>query len=110
MGMALAGIINLVMLKDTKKEDIERLAQLARIDIEGKETGLVKDAENILEYFEQLKDVNTDNISPMSGASDMVNQAEADDIDRDFLQKGIESFPETKDGYLKVPGVMKNND
>ncbi|MCK9497297.1 MAG: Asp-tRNA(Asn)/Glu-tRNA(Gln) amidotransferase subunit GatC [Candidatus Colwellbacteria bacterium] len=108
--MALAGIINLVMLKDIKKEDIERLAQLARIDIEGKEAGLVKDAENILEYFEQLKDVNTDNISPMSGASDMVNQAEADDIDKGLLQKGIESFPETKDGYLKVPGVMKNND
>jgi aspartyl-tRNA(Asn)/glutamyl-tRNA(Gln) amidotransferase subunit C len=107
--MAVAGIINLVMPMDIRKEDIERLARLARIDIQGKEEELVKDALNILEYFEQLKDIRTDNISPMSGATDMVNCADSDDVDKTFLQKGVESFPESKEGYLRVPGVMKGD-
>ena len=98
-----------------KKEDIEYLAKLARIDLaeeEGKK--LLKDAEAILGYFEELKQADTGDISPSagwrSGATDMTNKTDKDEVNQELIQKGIESFPESEKGCLKVPGVMKNSD
>ncbi|MFA5053142.1 MAG: Asp-tRNA(Asn)/Glu-tRNA(Gln) amidotransferase subunit GatC [Parcubacteria group bacterium] len=88
--------------------DIERLAKLARVDIEGKEEKLLKDAEEILGYFEELKQVDTENILPLSGATEIVNAVGKDEINSELLEKGIASFPETEKGCLKVPGVMIN--
>jgi aspartyl-tRNA(Asn)/glutamyl-tRNA(Gln) amidotransferase subunit C len=94
---------------DIKKEDIEHLSVLSRIDLEGKEDELLKDADAILGYFEELKQVNTDDIAPMAGATDMTNRSEADEVDEELKGKGIESFPEAEQGYLKVPGVRKKD-
>ena len=98
-----------------KKEDIEHLAKLARIDLTGaEEKKLLKDAEAILGYFEELKQADTDGMPPSagfrSGATDMVNRTDEDGINQELIQKGIESFPESEKGCLKVPGVMKNSD
>jgi len=90
------------------KEDIQRLAELSRIDLQGKEEKLLIDAEKILGYFEELTQVDTDGISPMAGATNMVNIASADDVNEELVQKGIESFPESVKGCLKVPGVMRD--
>jgi aspartyl-tRNA(Asn)/glutamyl-tRNA(Gln) amidotransferase subunit C len=94
-----------------KKEDIEHLAKLARIDLTGAEEGkLLHDAEAILGYFEELKGADTDGISPMAGAAMAANITDRDEANNELIQKGIESFPESERGYLKVPGVMKNSD
>ncbi|MFA4999361.1 MAG: Asp-tRNA(Asn)/Glu-tRNA(Gln) amidotransferase subunit GatC [Parcubacteria group bacterium] len=90
--------------------NIERLAKLARISIQGKEKKLLKDAEAILGYFEELKQVDTENISPMTGATEIVNVTDEDEVNKELIQKGIESFPETEKGCLKVPGVMANTE
>jgi len=90
------------------KEDIQRLAELARIDLQGKEEKLLIDAEKILGYFEELTQVDTDGISPMAGATNMVNITDADNVSEELIQKGIESFPESVSGCLKVPGVMRD--
>ena len=73
------------------KEDIQRLAELARIDLQGKEEKLLIDAEKILGYFEELTQVDTDGISPMAGATNMVNIASIDNVSEELIQKGIES-------------------
>ena len=91
-----------------KKEDIQYIAELARINLQGEEDRLLKDAEAIFSYFEELTQVDTDGISPMAGATNMVNIASADDVNEELVQKGIESFPESVKGCLKVPGVMRD--
>jgi len=90
------------------KEDIQRLAELARVDLQGKEEKLLIDAKEILGYFEELAQVDTDGITPITGATNMTNIASADDINEEIIRKGIESFPESVKGCLKVPGVMRD--
>lgn len=96
------------MDKGLDKEKLEHLAKLARIDLpEGKEDKLLHDAENILGYFDELKQLDTDNIEPMTGGTDLVNAAREDERSEELLREGIGSFPRARDGYLEVPAVIK---
>ena len=99
------------MLGSIEKKDIKHLADLARIDLKPEEEEkLLKDAEAILVYFEELGEVNTDDVSGMAGATDIVNATGGDEVATELIQKGIESFPESEKNCLKVPGVMKSRD
>jgi len=91
-----------------KKEDIQYIAELARINLQGEEDKLLKDAEAIFSYFEELTQVNTDGVSAMAGTTNMINIADEDSVSKEFIQKGIESFPESVNGCLRVPGVMRD--
>ncbi len=102
------------------KKTLEKLAELARTEIGAdKEKKLLEDLEEILEYFEELKEVNVSGIEPMSGpleaklaiggAVELVNvfrddepvKSESESIDL------IDAFPEKEREFLKVPGVFE---
>lgn len=96
------------MDKGLDKEKLEHLAKLARIELPGgKEDKLLRDAENILGYFDELKQLNTEDIEPMTGGTDAVNSAREDQRSEELLRDGIEAFPRSRDGYLEVPAVIK---
>ena len=91
------------------KKDLEKLAELARMDLKkGEEDKLLKDLSGILDYFEELKEVDTEGIEPLTGATESLNVFREDDNDS-ALQKGraIDAFPEKSGGYLKVPPVFE---
>ncbi len=92
----------------TKKE-LEHLAELARLELtKGMETKLLKDLEDILGHFEELKEVNTDKVKPMTGGTESVNIWREDEVDgRIPKEKALEQFPERAKGYLKVPPVFE---
>lgn len=95
------------MAKITKKE-IKHLAELARLEIDEKdEAKLERDLEEILNYFNELKELNTEDVEPLTGGTSLVNSLREDEPERTSdTMKGKESFPEEKDGYLKVPSVF----
>ena len=90
------------------KKDLEHLAKLARIELkEREEEKLQKDLGAILDYFEELKGVDTENIAPMTGGTELKSIVREDIAGgTDDTGKGPEQFPETKNGYLKVPPVF----
>ena len=92
------------------KKDMEHLAELARIELkEGEEEKLQKDLGAILDYFQELKGVDTENVAPMTGGTELKSVVREDVISpkpKVQSQKGVEAFPETKNGYLKVPPVF----
>ena len=90
------------------KKDLEHLAKLARIELkEREEEKLQKDLGAILDYFEELKSVDTENIAPMTGGTELKSIVREDIAGgTDDTGKGPEQFPETKNGYLKVPPVF----
>ena len=92
------------------KKTLEHLVGLSRIELKpGKEEKLLKDMENILTYFDELKEVNTDNIEPMAGGGIQKNifrDDETSDKRQATSDKLIEQFPEKENGFLKVPGVF----
>lgn len=90
------------------KQTLEYLANLARIEISPKEEEkLLKDLQSILDYFEELKTLDTTGIAPVQ-ASIYQKNVLRDDEERISTNRGAgtEAFPEQKDGFLEVPAVF----
>lgn len=94
------------------KKTLEYLAELSRIKLnERDEEKLLKDLQKILDYFEELKEVDTENVKPMSGGTAKKNVFRDDS---ESFADGQTSptqltgqFPEKKNGFLKVPPVFE---
>jgi len=91
------------------KKTIEHLAELARIELDKKEEEkLSKDLEKILEYFGELKELDTANIESMAGGTWETDVFRDDAPERTpDTGKGKSQFPEAENGYLKVPPVFE---
>ncbi len=96
------------------REEVHRLAKLARIDVPEEEEGkLQKDLEAILGYVEKLKEVDISDVPEMTHAIEARNVFRADEVnppaggggdDKNILL--TDQFPEEEAGYLKVKGVF----
>jgi len=97
------------MASSLGKQDLEHLAKLARIELDPKEEAkLLADLSNILNHVKELQAIPTDDIPPMAGGTDLKNIFR-EDTERENTNRGAgtESFPEKKNGYLKVPPVFE---
>ena len=94
------------------EETLEYLAKLSRMDLdEGEKKKLAGDLEEILNHFEELNEVDTTGVEPMTGGTAQRNIFREDDSDTRKEINGssediIEAFPEKARGYLKVPAVF----
>ena len=96
------------------KKTLNHLAELARIELTPEESKkYLKDLKKILDYFGELKGVNTEKVKPLTGGTDLQNVFREDVVD--FGQRAetvniegriIDAFPETERGYLKVPKIL----
>ena len=100
------------------KKDLEHLAELARIDLsagggsakggkEDEEEKLQKDLGVILDYFKELQNLDTKNVEPMIGGTELKTVVREDVAGgTDDTGKGPEQFPYKQGGYLKVPPIF----
>jgi aspartyl-tRNA(Asn)/glutamyl-tRNA(Gln) amidotransferase subunit C len=91
------------------KEELRHLAELARIKLDPEEEDkLLKDLGNILGHFKELRSLDTKNVPPMTGGTDLRNVFRSD-TERENTNRGagIEAFPESENGFLKVPPVFE---
>ena len=91
------------------KKELEHLADLARIELHAhEEEKLLKDLEEILAHFEELKEVNTENVAPVAGGTELQNIFREDEVREDRLKpdEARDAFPETEEEYVKVPPVF----
>lgn len=93
--------------KPIDKETLLHLSKLSRIMISSpeQEEKLLRDAENILRYFEELRLVETEGVTPIYGGGELENRVRDDEALPKLTGFGYENFPETKDNYLVVPPV-----
>lgn len=100
-------------MSQISKKEIEHLAELAKIQIsEKEEEKLLKNFQEILGYFEQLKEVNVENVEPMNGGTMNKNIFREDEKDtRSQINASaddlIEAFPEKEGRFLKTPPVFE---
>jgi len=93
------------------KNDILHLAALSGLNLTQKEVGkLSSDLSSVIGFFEELKKVDTKNVSPTSQTTGLENVTREDEIDvfqslsaEDALYNGRD----TKNGFFKVPIVLK---
>jgi aspartyl-tRNA(Asn)/glutamyl-tRNA(Gln) amidotransferase subunit C len=95
------------------KEELAHLAKLSRIEIDPKEADkLISDLGAILDHFKELQALDTSDVPPMTGGTDLVNVLRPDTIEEGGREStnrgaGTDAFPEPKDGYNKVPPVFE---
>ena len=91
------------------KNTINKIARLSRIKLEDKESDdYIKDLNHILEWVEQLNEVNTDNVEPLTNISSSV-LPKRDDISEDInsSEEILENAPEKIEGFFSVPKVVE---
>ena len=88
---------------------VAKIARLARIEIDPeKRTALASELSNILGWIEQLNEVDTDGVPPMTSVGDMRLILRADEItDGDKVDMILKNAPEQQDGHFVVPKVVE---
>ena len=91
------------------REDVLHLAELSSISLdESQIEPLIKDLDNIVNYFSQLDELNTENVEPTYQCFDMQNVWREDNI-VDFEAKREDLLAltvESEDNQIKVPKVL----
>jgi aspartyl-tRNA(Asn)/glutamyl-tRNA(Gln) amidotransferase subunit C len=91
------------------RDDVQHLAQLSSLALRDDEIQAMQtDLGNILDYVNQLSELDTNGIEPTYQVTDLDNVWRADIVDdyginRDDL---LALAPENKDGQIKVPKVL----
>jgi aspartyl-tRNA(Asn)/glutamyl-tRNA(Gln) amidotransferase subunit C len=94
------------------KEQVTHVANLARLSFTDEELGQFTDQlSQITDMFNELQEVDTTGVAPMTHVVDLVNvlrpdePAPANPAERDAL---LNNAPDAQDGYIKVPAILDN--
>ena len=92
------------------KEQVAHIAKLARLQLKEEEIAKYQqDLSSILDYFDILKEVNTNSVEPMTHSVEHENVAREDVPQRedpDVILRMMQLLPAIKDGFLKVKAIF----
>ena len=89
-------------------EQVRKVALLARLELtEEEEQQFTEQLSGILDYVQQLDELNTDNIEPTTRAIEMSNITRQDDLDPFAGRESIlDIAPDREDDFFKVPKIL----
>lgn len=91
------------------KDTVRNIAFLARINVPDQDLDpMAKELSGILDWVEQLQEVNTDGVEPMASVGHRVQRLRADDVtDGEIADKALANAPESHDNFFLVPKVVE---
>jgi len=91
------------------KDTVRTIANLARLEVRDDELDhLAGELSNIMTFVEQLAEVNTDGVQPMTSVADLALPQRADVVtDGNCRDKILANAPEQQDGFFLVPKVVE---
>ena len=91
------------------RETVRRIAYLARIRVEDDRLDQIAgELDGILGFVEQLSEVDTDGIEPMTSVTDMAMPQRSDIVtDGDCRLKVLANATDPMDGFFTVPKVVE---
>ena len=102
------------MTQRVSVEDVERVAELAHLELSADETpGMVHDLNAILDYVAELNELDTSGVTPLSQVSELEGASGAGSLREDRLRTSLEraavmsQAPETDGVFFKVPKVIE---
>ena len=94
-------------------EDVERVAELAHLELKPEETPrMLHDLNAILDYVAELNELDTAGIVPLAQVSELESAASANVLRADVPQPSLDraavmlQAPETDQVFFKVPKVI----
>lgn len=95
-------------------EDVERVAELAHLELAPEETPrMLKDLNAILDYVAELNELDTRGVAPLAQISELLDAAGASVLRGDVVQATLDraevlsQAPETDGVFFKVPKVIE---
>lgn len=92
-----------------ENKDVAKVANLARLKVTEEET--VKygaQLSNIINFVEQLAEVDTDNVEPLASVVDITLRLREDEVtDGGYAKEILANAPETLEGFFVVPKVVE---
>lgn len=93
------------------KQDVEHIAHLARLGLsEEEKEKFAKQLSSILDYVEQLKEVDTEGVEPTAQVTGLENVYREDEIEAstdETRDKLLKQAPSTKDDLIKTKAVFE---
>lgn len=92
------------------KDDVTKVAELARLEVTEEETGIfTEQLGNILEYIEKLNELDTDNVEPTSHVLDISTPLREDKVVKWLsIEEVLQNAPESEDDFFVVPQVIED--
>lgn len=91
------------------RETARKAAHLARIAVPEDELDkLAGELSGILDFMEQLAEVDVDGVEPMTSVTPMALPRRADDVNDGNIQDAIlKNAPDSREGFFAVPKVVE---
>ncbi len=98
---------------EINNELIKKLKKLSNIELnQSEEEKIKKDLNDLLDYLKILDEIDVDGveemISPVEFSTSVLRKDEVESFEN--RKEIINNFPETKDGFLRVPGIHVNEE
>jgi aspartyl-tRNA(Asn)/glutamyl-tRNA(Gln) amidotransferase subunit C len=94
------------------REQVKKVAHLARLQISPEEEEqFTTQLNSILDYFEQLSELDTNNVPPTTRAIELSNITRADEL-KPFAHKEKlrQAAPEKERDYFRVPQILSSDE
>ena len=91
------------------KTTVRKIANLARIDVPDAELqGLAHELSGILHWVEQLKEVDTSHVEPLTSVTNQALRWREDKVsDGGYAADVVANAPDRLDGFFAVPKVVE---
>ncbi|MCC6817818.1 MAG: Asp-tRNA(Asn)/Glu-tRNA(Gln) amidotransferase subunit GatC [Bacteroidia bacterium] len=92
-------------------EKIDQLAHLSRLEFDAEAKIKIKsDLENILDFCEQLNEVDTDGVEPLIYMTDTFNNTREDEVAQNYSKvQMLSNAPKKDSDYFRVPKVIEQD-
>ena len=90
-------------------EEVRHIAKLARLRLSGDEQEVMAEQlSSILDYIEQLNELDVTGVEPMSHVLDLVNATRDDVVEqRVSHEEALKNAPSADSDYFRVPRVIE---
>ncbi|MCP8969845.1 Asp-tRNA(Asn)/Glu-tRNA(Gln) amidotransferase subunit GatC [Ectobacillus ponti] len=90
-------------------DTVKHVAHLARLAITEQEAEkFAKQLDAILTFAEQLNELDTENVKPMSHVLELKNVMREDVADKGLpIEDVLKNAPDHKDGQIRVPAILE---
>ncbi|TCP24118.1 aspartyl/glutamyl-tRNA(Asn/Gln) amidotransferase subunit C [Scopulibacillus darangshiensis] len=93
------------------KEQVKHVAHLARLSFDDEETRMfTKQLDNIIDFAEQLNELDTEGVEPTTHVLDLANVLREDVVRVSLTREdALKNAPDQQNGQVKVPPVMEQD-
>jgi aspartyl-tRNA(Asn)/glutamyl-tRNA(Gln) amidotransferase subunit C len=91
------------------QENLQKIAHLARLNFDAQAgEKMSADLSQVLDWVEQLQEIDTQNIAPLTSMSSEINVFREDQVGLQLTQEqALKNAPKQENGFFCVPKVME---